>query len=65
MTTIEMLLEFLSRQKVNAYNTGNFDKVKPRVDKRPDGTEVVLEKEKIGFSFDIKGKFCGIYNWKE
>ncbi len=65
MTTIELLLEFLSRQKVNAHRCGDFDKVEPRVDKDAEGTEVVLEKQEIGFSFDKKGKFCGIYNWKD
>ena len=65
MTTIELLLEFLSRQKAQAHLTGDFDKIEPEIDKRPNGTEVVLEKEKVGFSFDKKGKFCGIYNWKE
>lgn len=65
MTTIELLLEFLSRQKVQAYRTGNFDKVEPKVSKHSDGTDVALENVKVGFSFDKKGKFCGIYNWKE
>lgn len=65
MTTIEMLLEFLSRQKVQAYRTGDYDKVEPKVSKDADGTDVALEKQEIGFSFDKKGKFCGIYNWKD
>ena len=66
MTTIEMLLEFLSRQKVNAYRNGDYDKIEPKVKGHDDGgIDVALEKQKVGFSFDKKGKFCGIYNWKD
>ncbi len=65
MTTIELLLEFLSRQKIRAHRFGHFPKIEPEVVKHSDGIEVKLEKEQIGFSFDKKGKFCGIYNWKD
>ena len=65
MTSKQLLLTFLKTQKINAWKSGNWNKIEITIEKDEDGTNVSLKDVEIGFSFDKRGKFLGIYNWKD
>lgn len=67
MTSKELVLELIKSQKKQAYRIEGWDKLEPEVEQDKDGktVNIVLNCVCIGFAFDKKGNFLGIYNWKD
>lgn len=67
MTDLQLLLKFLGRQKGKSVRSGDWEKLKPEIisDGFRGKTIVKLSSVEIGFSFDIRGNFEGIFNYKE
>ena len=65
MTSKELLLELIKRQKKNAYRSGNWEKLEVEFEVDDLGITVVLDSVEMGFSFDKNGRFEGILNYKQ
>lgn len=67
MTSKDLLLELIRRQKKAGIASEDWAELKPEfnegVDK--DGINVCFDSVNIGFSFDKNGRFNGIYNYQE
>lgn len=62
-----VMLETLNKQvktKKNKYDWGEL-KVLTEVDKKAKRKYITVENQCIGFCFNMRGDFLGIYNWKE
>ena len=65
MTSKELLLELIKRQKKGAWYSENWDKLEPEIEVDKDGSRITFDSVEVGFSFDEKGRFLGIFNWRE
>lgn len=67
MNDLQLLLKFLGRQKKKGIVSGDWKKLKPEIDhdRLGRGTKVSLPSVEIGFCFDRRGNFEGIFNYKD
>ncbi len=66
-TDFDVMLGVLNRQKKTAKNIRDWDKIDPRIDfdKNPFRKNICLDKQHVGFAFNSRGTFLGLFNWKD
>ena len=64
MEPIDMLLQLLKGQQPEGPKTGNWQQLTHRVITKDAGTHIEIKSMEVGFAFDTKGNFKGMYNWK-
>ena len=65
MTHLKMLKEILDNQKERGIKTGDWKRCEYDVVESPDCITVHISSVEVGFSFTLKGRFEGIFNWKD
>lgn len=66
MKPIDVLKAFLLMQDTKGVETNDWNSTRVwEEETNEEGTKLVLRKEQIGFSFDIDGRFEGIFNYKD
>lgn len=65
MSAIKDLKKLLNSQVKKEIISGNWQSCRYEIEKEPDGSVIELPEIEIGFSFDKRGRFQGIHNWKE
>jgi len=59
------LIEILSNQAPTGVKSGDWLPIELKVDLQGRRRILHLENHEIGFSFNSKGRFEGIFNWKQ
>ena len=65
MTDYQKLIEILSNQAPTGVKSGNWEKIRFNDYKKGKEKVVTIESAEVGFEFNSRGRFAGIFNWKE
>ena len=64
-TDFKKMLEILSNQSPKGIKSGNWPKIEFEIEDRKHCKIIHVNSDEVGFSFNSKGRFEGIFNWKE
>ena len=62
--SVKKLKDFLDSQCKKAVKTRDYSSCKYSIRRDDLGIAVSLKEVEVGFAFNKRGKFLGIYNWK-